>query len=108
MLKKIIVNIIIGGAMFWLGTIVIDFLNIRDLGYFIVVAGIAYGILSVGFILYKQALPIANESIKKTISEREKNKALEELIKYKNLLNEGILTEDEFAKKSQELKSKLL
>lgn len=108
MLKKIIVNIIIGGAIFFLGVFLHDSLDIRAFGGFIAFAGVAYGILTVGFILYNKFFPLANESIKKTISDREKNKAYEELLKYKKLLDEGILTEDEFVEKSQKLKSKIL
>jgi len=108
MLKKIIINIIISGAIILLGVVFHDFLRIRDIGQFIAGAGFIYGISSIGYVLYKQGLPHANKIIKKTINEREITKAHDDLLRYKKLLNEGILTEEEFTKKSQELKSKIL
>ena len=46
--------------------------------------------------------------MEKAIEEREKNKAQDDLLKYKKLLYEGILSQEEFAMKSEELKKKIL
>lgn len=104
MLKKIIINIIIGGGAFFVGALVHDVAKIRYIGEFIALSGIAYGVLNIGFVLFKQGTPLFN----KVVSEREKIKAQDNLLKYKKLLDEGILTQDEFDKKSQELKRKIL
>ncbi len=104
MLKKIIVNVVIGGAIFLVGAILHDLARVRGVGDFIAISGIAYGTLSVGFILFKQGIPL----FEKIAGERENTKAQGDLLKYKKLLDEGILTQDEFNKKSQELKSKIL
>lgn len=104
MLKEIIVTAAIAGAISLAGALLHDLADMRDLGRFILGAGVVYGFLSVGLILFKQGIPLLN----KAASERETTKAHNDLLKYKKLLDEGILTQDEFDKKAQELKSKIL
>lgn len=104
MLKKIILHAAIGGTIFGLGIFVTNELRMFNLGGAMLYGGFFYGILSVAYILYKGALP----HVKKKINEKEIAKAQENLLKYKQLFNEGILTEAEFTEKSQELKRKIL
>ncbi len=105
MIKKIILHILIGGAIFLLGAVLHDFAEMRDLGNFIAYAGIGYAVLSAVVILFK-GKPLA--FLEKTVEEREKNKAQDDLLKYKKLLDEGILSQEEFAVKLEELKKKIL
>ncbi|QUM74778.1 SHOCT domain-containing protein [Moritella sp. 24] len=104
MLKKVINNIIIGVVIMIVGSLIYNLVGIRQLGEFVIWAGIFYGILSVGIISLKQCIPFFN----KIILDRESAKAQDELLKYKKLLDEGILTQDEFDEKANNLKKKLL
>jgi len=90
MLKKIIINIVIGGAIFIFGALLHELTEMEDVSQFIIVSGIAYGALSFGFILFKHGIPLFN----KMVSERENTKAQDDLLKYKKLLDEGILNQD--------------
>ena len=105
MFKKIIIHLLIGDATFLFGAVLHYFTKMRDLGNVLAYTGIGYAVISVIIILLKGKLL---SFMKKTIKEREKNKAQDELLKYKKLLDEGILSQDEFAKKLEELKKKIL
>jgi len=105
MLKKIIIHLLIGGSIFLFGAVLHDFAGIRDFGNFTAYAGIGYAVLS-GVIISLKGKPLL--FVEKAIEEKEKNKAQDQLLKYKKLLDEGILTQDEFSVKSEELKKKIL
>ncbi len=105
MIKKIIIHLLIGGVIFIFGAVLHDLAEIIALGNFIAYSGISYAVLSAGIILFK-GKPM--EFIEKSAKEREKNKAQDDLLKYKKLLNEGIISQEEFAIKLEELKKQIL
>lgn len=91
--------------MFLFGAVLHDYAKIRYVGNFLAYTGITYAVISAVIILLK-GKPFL--FIEKMIEERERNKAQDELLKYKRLLDEGILSKEEFDKKSEELKKKIL
>lgn len=105
MLKKMLIHLLIGGAIFSFGAVLHDYLGIRGLGNIIAYAGISYAVISIIIILLKWK-PLV--FLERAVEEREKNKAVDDLLKYKKLLYEGILSQEEFAMKSDELKKKIL
>jgi hypothetical protein len=109
MIKKIIIHVLIGGAIVLFGAAVQTNVN-RHLGDFIMPAGFSYAVLNAVVILFK-GKPVVKKPlafVEKAVEEREKNKALDDFLKYKKLLDEGILSQEEFAVKSEELKKKIL
>lgn len=108
MLKNLIINIVIAGSLVLSGGLWHDYSSYdsvnKKVGIIVLSIGIAYGILSIIIFIYKYGTPL----VKKAVSDKEKNNAQEDLLKYKKLFDEGILTQDEFSKKSKELKNKIL
>jgi len=103
MLKKIIINAFIGIFSFFFGWLIHDLFQ-QLLGLVILFLGVGYSVISIGYILFTQGLPLLGRSA----TEREKRRFQDDLFKYKKLFDEGILTEEEYAKKSKELKSNIL
>tara|TARA_R110000796_G_scaffold86739_3_gene187579 strand:- start:5657 stop:5971 length:315 start_codon:yes stop_codon:yes gene_type:complete len=104
-LKKIIKHLFIGGAIFVIGALLHDFANMRDIGSFLAYLGIGYAVVSFIYIAIKDR-PFT--FIGTAVEKIEKNKAHDELLKYKKLFDEGILTKEEFMIKAEELKKKIL
>ncbi|WP_375757374.1 hypothetical protein [Corallococcus exercitus] len=82
------------------------------------VGAVAVGVI-VGVVLllaffsmvWRRARPLAlavGEQVVKKAKERERAKAQDELLTYKRLFDEGILNQDEYAKKAEELKKQIL
>ena len=70
MLKKIIINLLIGGAIFIFGAFLHDLSGVKSLGDFLAYAGIGYALISLGVIFFKK-IPFVHKMVK----DREKNKA---------------------------------
>ena len=102
--KKITKHLLIVWAIFLIGAIIHDFAGIRGLGDFIAISGISYAALSLIVLLRRKPIALAE----KAIQDRQKDKAHEELLKYKKLLDEGILNQEEFDIKSKQFKEKIL
>ena len=121
MLRKLFTNLLIGGALFGVGAALAvsadagyvcdgysriapglsceDFF--KGLGAIIAFGGgLGYPIIATVVALK----PLAE----KVVRQRDQNRAQEELLKYKKLLDEGILTQDEYARKAEELKKQIL
>ena len=105
MVKNLIINTLIATGLFFLGWFLNDWTQeyTYDLGRIIAVGGIGYGIISIVYILLTQGIPLFN----KIVDDRSKTKAQGMLIKYKELLDKGILTEAEFEIKAAELKVRI-
>jgi len=105
MVKNLIINILIATGLFFLGWFLNDWTQeyTYDLGRIIAVGGIGYGIISTIYILFAQGIPLFN----KIVDDRSKIKAQGMLIKYKELLDKGILTKAEFEIKAAELKVRI-
>jgi hypothetical protein len=99
------INLFIGGVISLFGSVLHDGAGMRALGNIIVILGGAYAVISIIIILFKGD-PLS--LVSKTISEREKNKAQDELFKYKKLLDEGIITKNEYDQTVDKLKKKIL
>ena len=97
-------HFLIGGVIFIIGASLSDFARMTSLGDIIAGAGIVYAILSVIVLNINKPIAVAE----KVINEREKDKAHEDLLKYKKLLDEGVLNQEEFDVKSKQLKKKIL
>ena len=103
MIKKIIINILIGGALFIVGASLHDFANIKELGNFLAYSGIIYPFIAVILILVFR-LPF----LKNIINERKSNSVLKQKIMLKRLLKEELISQEEFDKKLDGLKKKIL
>lgn len=106
MFKKTIIHLLIGLGVFIFGALVNDF-GKPESGQLIMLIGVGYAIISLVRNLLS-AKHIVFLEVKKVINRRERNKAQEEILQFKRLLDEGILTPAEFNKKVEELKSKIL
>ncbi|OGB03462.1 MAG: hypothetical protein A3E79_14780 [Burkholderiales bacterium RIFCSPHIGHO2_12_FULL_61_11] len=108
MKKVLIANAAVGGLMFVVGASIHDFLGIRELGNVLAYGGIWYGALSLAIFaalpLYKKLRPRIDDAF----DERSSSRAYEDLLRWKKLLDENIISQDEFDVKSRELKAKLL
>ena len=114
MLQKILFHALVGGAMFIVGASLHDFANIRGPGSFLAYGGMVYAGATTLLILLGVNLPSpfgsqsGSSFINRFNKDRANKKAREELLEYKKLLDEGILTQDEFNSKANELKKKIL
>ena len=114
MFKKILFHVLVGGAIFIIGACLHDFADIKELGNFLAYGGMVYGGATTILILLGVNLPspVGAQSgpsvINRISSDRANKKAREDLLDYKRLLDEGIITQDEFDSKATELKKKIL
>ena len=103
MLNRAMVHFGIAGALLFIG-VVLQELRISDfVGTSLFWVGMLYTPVGL-FFLIKGLIP----STEKVISTSNKNKAYDELIKLKTLLNEGIISQEEFDNRAQELKQSIL
>jgi hypothetical protein len=98
--NKKLFHVLVGGALFIIGGCLHDFADIRDLGNFLAYGGMIYGGATTILILF--------EIIKNTIRDRANKKARKDLVDYKRLLDEGIITQSEFDSKASTLKKVIL
>lgn len=97
-------QILIGLGIFLFGAILNDGFGVRPLGSVIAYAGLIYsGVVFLCFIL--PAIPKAFGSAK---DRRDTEKAHEGLLKLKQLLDQEIITKEEFDKKAADLRAKVL
>lgn len=121
MFKKILFHALVGGVIFIIGAVLYDFTKIKDLGDFLAYGGMVYAACSTVLILIgvnipspigtqpKSSLSIRINSLFSSFNkDRVNTKAREELLSYKKLLNEGIITEEEFNLKASKLKKLIL
>ncbi len=114
MFKKILFHALVGGAIFIVGASLHDFARIRGPGDFLAISGMVYAGATTLLILLGVNLPspIGNNSVSSFLGNVSKDfsqkKAREELLEYKKLLDEGVLTQEEFDAKATELKKKIL
>jgi len=114
MFKKILFHALVGGAIFIIGASLHDFAKIRGPGEFLAYGGMVYAGVTALLILLGVNLPspIGNQSgpsfLSKVSNDFAKKKAREELLEFKKLLDEGVLTQEEFDAKANELKKKFL
>ena len=108
MVRYIVANAALGGAVLLVGALISDLsYGHEDLAEILAKSGLAYGTLSLCMLvvpLYKMCRPYIDAA---SVDRRERN-AYEGLIKLKRLLDERIISQDEFDVKSKELKAKLL
>lgn len=114
MFKKILFHALVGGAIFVVGASLHDFADIIGPGNFLAYGGMVYAGVTTLLILMGVNLPspIGNHSgpsfLGKLTKDISQKKAREELLEYKKLLDEGVLTHEEFDAKAAELKKKIL
>lgn len=107
MIKLIVANTAAGGALFLVGALIHDFTNMNGLGDALAYTGIGYAALSGSLFaipFYKRIRP----QIQEVLQNRAKSRAYEDLLRYKNLLDQKIISQEEFEAKSRELKAKIL
>ena len=107
MVKKIFAHAIVGGLIALVGALLHDFARMRDLGTTLAVAGLGYAAISLSMLLvplYKKIKP----QIETAIDEKSRTKAYEELLRLKKLLDEKIISQQEFDTRSRLLKAKVL
>ncbi|WP_152488098.1 MULTISPECIES: hypothetical protein [unclassified Pseudomonas] len=114
MFKKILFHALVGGAIFVVGACLHDFAKIRGPGEFLAYGGMIYAGVTTLLILLGVNLPskIGSNSgssfLGKVSKDFSQKKARQELLEYKKLLDESVLTQDEFDAKAAELKKKIL
>lgn len=114
MLKTILTHLLIGGAITAFGFILV--INNHDgllftLGLLLWWGGIGYAVTTISIILYpsvKKAVDERKTNRGRAVEKREIHQAQDDLLRYKKLLDEGILSQEEFTKKSEELKKIIL
>lgn len=90
-----------------MGALIHDSTDKESLGNTLAYIGIGYAAIS--FIILTVALyKKANPHIGALFHEREKSKAYEDILKWKKLLDENIITQEEYEAKTRELKGKIL
>lgn len=114
MFKKILFHALVGGAIFFVGASLHDFAGIIGPGSFLAYGGMVYAGVTTLLILVGVNLPspIGIHSgpsfLGKVTKDISQKRAREELLEYKKLLDEGVLTQEEFDAKAAELKKKIL
>ena len=103
MKKSIIINILIGGALFIVGGSLHDFAKKRELGNFLAYSGMIYSFIAV-ILIFVFRLPF----VKNIINERKRNTVLKQKLTLKKLLKEELISQEEFDEKLDELKKKIL
>ena len=107
MIKLIIGNAIAGSVVFLVGALIHDLTDMNSLGDILAYGGIAYAALSASLLVipfYKWIRP----QMSTVLRDRERSRAYEELLRLKNLLDQKVITSEEFEAKSRELKAKIL
>ena len=107
MIKLILGNVIVGGALFLIGALIHDFTDMNSLGDTLAFLGIGYAALSASLLVipfYKWIRP----QMSTVLRDRAQPRAYEDLLRLKNLLDQKIITSEEFETKSRELKAKIL
>jgi len=107
LIKLILGNAISGGALFLVGALIHDFTDMNSLGDTLAFAGIGYAGLSASLIVipfYKWIRP----QMTTTLNDRAQSRAYDDLLRLKNLLDQKIITSEEFEAKSRELKARIL
>ena len=111
MFKSIFIHCVVGGGLFLLFVFFYDVYHIPK--EFIAVP-IIYGLVALADILpklnkpMKTAVSSASEAITTAVQERESKKARQDLIEYKKLFDEGILSKEEYELKVISLKKKIV
>ena len=117
MFNKILFHALVGGAIFIVGASLHDYAEIKGLGNFLAYGGMVYAGATTVLILFGVNLPspVGGQSgssllnkVGKVSKDRAAKKARQELLDYKKLLDEGILTQEEFDSKANELKKQIL
>lgn len=114
MLKKIGIHVCIGIAITIIGVFGVNtslsysaqdsFELIMYAGLWYVGIAMAIGMVSMTLRLYKKSKPYVEDAL----TERDKTKAYEELLRLKKLLDENIISKEEFELKARALKLKML
>jgi len=112
MLKNIISKLLIGGAIAAVGYLLAAWGNghsraMEVSGMLVAHAGLAYGVIAALVVMWP-LLDMAAKKVAKANASRERSRAQDELLKYKLLLDQGILSQEEYSKKSEELKRQIL
>jgi hypothetical protein len=112
MLKKIAIHVFIGLVLFLIGMLCANGSDAMfELGYFLSYGGLWYAGISavIGVCVffggvYKKSKP----HVEAAVAERTKNRAYDEILRLKNLLDAKIISQEEFDVKTRELKGKML
>lgn len=116
MLKKIISKLLTGGAIAAVGYSLAVWSNgslsrhsgeMEVSGMLVGHAGLAYGVIAALMAMWP-LLDVAAKKVAEANASRERSRAQDELLKYKLLLDQGILSQEEYSKKSEELKRQIL
>lgn len=116
MLIKILIHLLIGGAITASGFVLALSIHYTSFGLSLLSVslmsiGIGYAVISVSIILVPFVIKDVDENKinRGRVAEKsEIQQAQDDLIRYKKLLHEGIISQEEFTKKSEELKKKIL
>ena len=114
MFKKILFHAFIGGSIFMIGVYLHDYARIFGPGDFLAYGGMVYAGITTLLLLLGVNLSAliggqpGSSLFRKIGNNYSQKKAREELLEYKKLFDEGVLTQEEFDTKANELKKKIL
>lgn len=108
MIKLIFANAAAGGATLLTGVVLYEMTEMHTLGDRIAAIGFAYTILSLCALIIPLYQRVIRPHVQSFAAKRSKSRAYDDLLRYKTLLDQKIISEEEFAAKSRELKAKLL
>ena len=108
MIKRILISAAVGGAVLLTGVVMYEMTAMHSLGDTVAGIGFAYMTLSLCALvipLYHRAI---GPRIRAAYAKRSQTRAYDDLLRYKTLLDQQIISKEEFESKSRELKAKLL
>lgn len=105
MLKKIALHVLIGSVLFILGACLHDFSSLKAAGDTIAFTGLAYAGIAAILIIFNVRTPGFISSL---INNRKRLQAHKELLIFKKLFDENIITQDEFDLQTDKLKKIIL
>jgi len=105
MIKKLIFHLLIGAGIFAIGGSLHDFAKMKELGNLLAYGGMIYAALAAFIIICVVNMP---PFLRKASEDIARKKAQDELLTYKKLFDEGILSKEEFDTKASELKKVIL
>jgi len=111
MFKQVIFHALIGSAIALVAVAIHDGLKLRSLGMVLLMLAMGYTGITIVLTLAGVKLPSYLNMpafLSLTSSDRRKKEARNELLEYKKLLDENILTKEEFDSKADELKKLIL
>ena len=106
-MKRILAHAALGGAIALAGGLLHDLSRMHDLGNAVGFAGLVYAAISLSLLVVPLFKKIRTQ-LDSAADEKSRSKSYEELLRLKKLLDEDIISQEEFNARSRVLKAKVL